>query len=96
MATTSEAASYIDPAINVEPPAAERQLGLAMATALVIGNMIGAGIFLVPAVLAPFGQNAMYGWGVAIGGALLLAVTLGILASHIVVGNFVFLVYCFV
>jgi APA family basic amino acid/polyamine antiporter len=90
MATTSEAASYIDPAINVEPPAAERQLGLAMATALVIGNMIGAGIFLVPAVLAPFGQNAMYGWGVAIGGALLLAVTLGILASHIEGGPFAY------
>ena len=39
-----------------------------MATALVIGNMIGAGIFLLPAVLAPYGTNAIYGWLVTIAG----------------------------
>jgi APA family basic amino acid/polyamine antiporter len=95
MATTSGAADYLDPPINVDPPASERQLGLPMATALVIGNMIGAGIFLVPAVLAPFGPNAMYGWGVAIAGALFLAVTLAILASHIEGGPFVYVEQAF-
>jgi APA family basic amino acid/polyamine antiporter len=93
--TTSEPQTYIDPPINLDPAAGERQLGLAMATALVIGNMIGAGIFLVPAVLAPFGQNAMYGWAVAIGGALFLAVTLAILASHIEGGPFVYVEQAF-
>ena len=88
MATTGDA--LIDPTINIGPPASERQLGLAMATALVIGNMIGAGIFMLPAVLAPFGQNAMYGWAVAVTGALLVAVTLAILSAHIDGGPFVY------
>lgn len=95
MATTSEASSYIDPPINKDPPAGERQLGLAMATALVIGNMIGAGIFLLPAVLAPFGVNAMYGWGVAVAGALFVAATFAILSAHIEGGPFVYVEQAF-
>jgi APA family basic amino acid/polyamine antiporter len=90
MATRSETASYIDPPVNVDPPASERQLGLAMATALVIGNMIGAGIFLLPAVLAPYGANATYGWLVTIAGALFIAATLAILSAHIEGGPFVY------
>jgi APA family basic amino acid/polyamine antiporter len=90
MATTSEAAEYIDPALNRDPPARERQLGLAMATALVVGNMIGAGIFLLPAVLAPYGWNATYGWLVTIAGALFIAATLAILSAHIEGGPFVY------
>ena len=86
----TDAAVVIDPAINVEPPASERQLGLAMATALVVGNMIGAGIFLLPAVLAPLGPNAIYGWLVAIAGALFLAGTFAILSAHIEGGPFVY------
>ena len=31
-----------------------RQLGLGMATALVVGNTIGMGIFMQPAALAPY------------------------------------------
>lgn len=90
MATTSEAANYVDPAVNLDPPAGERQLGLAMATALVVGNMIGAGIFLLPAVLAPYGANATYGWLVTIAGALFIAATLAILSAHIEGGPFVY------
>jgi APA family basic amino acid/polyamine antiporter len=92
MSTNASAASaeVIDPAINVDPPASERQLGLAMATALVIGNMIGAGIFLLPAVLAPFGANATYGWLVTIAGALFIAATLAMLSARIEGGPFVF------
>jgi APA family basic amino acid/polyamine antiporter len=92
MSTNASAApaEVIDPPLNVDPPAQERQLGLAMATALVIGNMIGAGIFLVPTVLTPYGANAMYGWAVAIVGALFLAVTLAKLSAHIQGGPFVY------
>ncbi|HEY6048169.1 MAG TPA: amino acid permease [Sphingomicrobium sp.] len=86
----AEASAVIDPPINVDPPSSERQLGLAMATALVVGNMIGAGIFLLPAVLAPFGQNAIYGWLVTIAGALFLAATFAILSAHIEGGPFVY------
>ena len=36
----------------MRPPKLKRSLGLWMATALVIGNMIGSGVFLLPAALA--------------------------------------------
>ena len=52
-----------------------RQLGLPMTIALVVGNMIGAGIFLLPAELAPYGHTAFYGWLVTIAGVLCLATT---------------------
>jgi APA family basic amino acid/polyamine antiporter len=92
MAARSDAGAIpvIDPPINVDSPAAERQLGLTMTTALVVGNMIGAGIFLLPAVLAPYGANATYGWLVTIAGALFIAATLAILSAHIEGGPFVY------
>lgn len=50
-----------------------RPLGLWMCTALVVGNMIGSGVFLLPASLAPYGWNAVFAWVLTIGGALCLA-----------------------
>ncbi len=44
-----------------------------MAVALVMGNMIGSGIFLLPASLARFGGISLIGWLVSAGGALVLA-----------------------
>jgi APA family basic amino acid/polyamine antiporter len=44
-----------------------------MAVALVMGNMIGSGIFLLPASLAPFGGLSLVGWLVSTAGALMLA-----------------------
>lgn len=44
-----------------------------MAVALVMGNMIGSGVFLLPQSLAPFGWNAVAGWIITIGGAMCLA-----------------------
>ena len=41
-----------------------KELGFWMCTALVIGNTIGIGIFVLPASLAPYGFNALLGWGV--------------------------------
>ena len=60
-----------------------RLLGPWMATALVVGNIIGAGIFLLPATLAPFGQNAIFGWLLTIAGALCLAWVFAQLASRL-------------
>jgi APA family basic amino acid/polyamine antiporter len=54
---------------------ASRPLGLWSATALVVGSMIGSGVFLLPASLAPFGAASLLGWGVTLCGALLLALT---------------------
>jgi APA family basic amino acid/polyamine antiporter len=60
-----------------------RQLGLGMATALVVGNTIGMGIFMQPAALAPFGLNALTGWAVVILGCVCLALTFAALARKL-------------
>lgn len=53
----------------------KKLLSLPMATALVIGNMIGSGIFLLPATMAPYGGVSALGWVFTAGGAILLALT---------------------
>lgn len=50
-----------------------RSLGLAATTSIVIGNMVGSGVFLLPASLAPYGVYSLWGWVVSTAGALLLA-----------------------
>ncbi len=60
-----------------------RQLGLGMATALVVGNTIGMGIFMQPAALAPFGLNALTGWAAVIIGCVCLAVSFAALARKL-------------
>jgi APA family basic amino acid/polyamine antiporter len=51
-----------------------RKVGFATAVALVLGNMIGSGVFLLPASLAPYGGMSLVGWLVSAGGAVLLAI----------------------
>ena len=51
----------------------KRKLGLIGAIALVMGNMIGSGVFLLPASLAPYGWNAVLAWVVVTAGTLVLA-----------------------
>lgn len=53
--------------------APQRVLGFWMCTALVMGNTIGMGIFLLPASLAPYGWNALLGWIVTVFGCLCIA-----------------------
>jgi APA family basic amino acid/polyamine antiporter len=52
---------------------AKRKLGLIAAIALVMGNMIGSGIFLLPSSLAPLGWNAVLAWIIVSAGTLVLA-----------------------
>lgn len=47
--------------------------GFWTATSLVIGNMIGAGIFFLPASLASYGTISVFGWLITALGALCLA-----------------------
>lgn len=53
------------------------KLGLMACTALVVGNMIGSGIFLLPASLAAFGPISLIGWVFTSLGALVLAIIFG-------------------
>jgi basic amino acid/polyamine antiporter, APA family len=50
-----------------------RGIGFWMTVALVMGNMIGSGIFLLPASLASYGAVGLAGWLISTAGALLLA-----------------------
>jgi basic amino acid/polyamine antiporter, APA family len=56
-----------------ESPKLSRPLGFWTALSLVIGNMIGAGFFLLPSALASFGAIGLLGWVLSGTGALLLA-----------------------
>ena len=51
----------------------QRSLGLVTTTSIVIGNMVGSGVFLLPASLAIYGTYSLWGWGFSSVGALLLA-----------------------
>lgn len=59
------------------PAATAPGLGLVACTALVVGNMIGSGIFLLPASLASLGPISLAGWLVTSAGALVLALIFG-------------------
>ncbi len=58
-------------------------LGPVMSIAMVVGLIIGAGVFLLPASLASYGPNMFAGWALTIGGFLCLAFTFALLAGRI-------------
>lgn len=62
--------------------AGRRKLGPALATVVVAGNMIGSGIFLLPATLATVGSVTLIGWFIASIGALALALLFSRLARR--------------
>src|SRR5215217_4438265 len=71
MRTTGSATAEPPPA---QPRKLKRSMGLWMATALVVGNMIGSGIFLLPASLAgTAGPISILAWVFTGAGAILLA-----------------------
>jgi len=62
---------------------AASKIGFWAATSLVVGNMIGSGVFLLPASLAAFGGISLLGWLVSATGAWLLARVFGELSRRI-------------
>ncbi|MGW0365710.1 amino acid permease [Streptomyces sp. NPDC002990] len=59
-----------------------RRFGLPIATCLVMGNIIGGGIFLLPASVAPFGTVSLVAFAVLTLGAIALALVFGRLAQR--------------
>jgi len=51
-----------------------------MCVALVIGNTIGSGVFLLPLSLAPYGLNSVIAWLFVTSGVLMLAVVFAVLS----------------
>ncbi len=62
--------------MTTEPRNRSGKIGLWIATALVVGNMIGSGVFLLPASLAPFGGISLLGWLFTTAGAVTVALLL--------------------
>ena len=60
-----------------------RALGLTSATGLVVGSIVGTGIFAMPAVLAGAGTSSLLVLGVIAVGATLLAALFGQLTKRI-------------
>jgi basic amino acid/polyamine antiporter, APA family len=63
------------------PSSPRRQLGFWMCLALVVGNIVGSGVYLLPASLAPYGLNSIFGWITTCGGAIALAIVFARLAK---------------
>lgn len=59
-----------------------------MSMAMVVGTMIGSGIYLLPTTLAPFGPNLLVAFAVTIAGTMCLAWTFARLARNIPGGPF--------
>ncbi len=62
-------------------PNQKQQIGIYIATSLVIGSMIGSGIFMLPASMAKIGSISLFGWLFSGIGALLLAIVFGRLSK---------------
>ncbi|MEQ9505002.1 MAG: amino acid permease [Hyphomonas sp.] len=58
-----------------------KQIGPGLAMAIVAGNMIGSGVFLLPAVLASVGSASLIAWGAAAVIAIALALVFAFLGA---------------
>ncbi len=76
------------PPLPTLPPA--KRLGGAMSAAMVVGTMIGSGIYLLPTTLAPFGPNLVVAFAITIAGTMCLAIAFAKLASRLPGGPFVY------
>ncbi len=59
------------------------RVGLWVCTALVVGNMVGSGVFLLPASLAPYGGLSIAGWLMSTAGAMACALVFAWLAREL-------------
>jgi APA family basic amino acid/polyamine antiporter len=58
------------------------KIGLWPLTSLVTGNLVGSGVYLLPATLAIYGTVSIFGWIAASLGAILLSLVFADLSSH--------------
>lgn len=75
-------------ALPVPPPS--KRLGGAMSMAMVVGTMIGSGIYLLPTTLAPYGPNLVLAFAVTIAGTMCLAFAFARMAARMPGGPFVY------
>lgn len=83
------------PAIPVPAAPPAKRLNGFMSMAMVVGTMIGSGIYLLPTTLAPYGPNLVTAFLVTVAGTMLLAITFARLATRIRGGPFVYVAQAF-
>ena len=81
--------------IDTHPEPTSRMLGKWMSAAMVIGTMIGSGIYLLPTTLAPYGYNLVIAFLLTGFGTMCLAYALARLAAVIPGGPFAYLTQAF-
>lgn len=63
-------------------PDSTRKLGLVALTALVVGNMVGSGVFGLPTALAPYGGTSVLAWLVSAAGSMCFGLVIARLARR--------------
>ena len=81
--------------IDTHPEPPSRMLGKWMSLAMVVGSMVGSGIYLLPTTLAPFGFNLVIAFFLTGFGTMCLAFAMARLAAVIPGGPFVYLTKAF-
>ena len=81
--------------IDTHPEPRSRMLGKWMSLAMVVGSMIGSGIYLLPTTLAPFGLNLVIAFLLTGFGTMCLAFAMARLAAVIPGGPFVYVTKAF-
>lgn len=59
-----------------------KRIGIWVCSSLVVGNMIGSGIFLLPASLGQYGPISLFGWLITGMGSIILALVFARLTLH--------------
>ena len=77
-------------AIDTHPEPSSRMLGKWMSAAMVVGTMIGSGIYLLPTTLAPYGYNLVIAFLLTGFGTMCLAFALARLSAAIPGGPFAY------
>ncbi|PHS76510.1 MAG: amino acid permease [Robiginitomaculum sp.] len=67
---------------NTQKLKAKSKMGFWKCWAMTVGVMIGSGVFMLPALLAPYGSLSFLGWLLTSVGAITIALVLGRLASR--------------
>jgi APA family basic amino acid/polyamine antiporter len=82
-------------AIDTHPEPNSRMLGKWMSAAMVVGTMVGSGIYLLPTTLAPYGYNLVVAFLLTGFGTMCLAYCLARLAAVIPGGPFAYVTQAF-
>src|SRR4249919_2176630 len=72
-----------EPPVADDSDAKEHRLGLPQSTALVMGSIIGVGIFSLPYAIASYGPISLVAMGVATVGAVALALMFAVMSRRV-------------